>query len=193
MSLLKDYNQKIVNSIEKNVSKTMIYFYLSILIRLIVPIFLYRKVPPFYASLINEIVLDHCISAHHYIKYTMPFDKRYLATHYYTDKPLDHYGFFMSLQPVLKKDNKYYNTFKGYRKFLLNLFLFRLLGFILYLITNNRHMFIVFPNFYLTSFLIISAYEQFKIPKNNLNYVLFLGFIFSILKEINIHAKNAVW
>jgi len=193
MSFIKDYNKKIVNAIENNVSKTMIYFYLSILIRLIVPIFLYRKISPFYAIIINEIILDHFMSTHHYIKFTMPLDKRYLASHYYTDKPLDHYGFFMSLQPVLKKNNKYYATFKGYRKFLLNLFLFRLLGFILYLITNKRQMFIVFPNFYLTSYLIISAYEQFKITKSNLNYVLFLGFIFSILKEINIHGTNTIW
>lgn len=190
---IEDYNKKIVDCIEKNVSKTMIYFYISIIIRMVVPVFLFRKIPPLYAILINEIILDHFISAHHYIKYTMPYDKRYLASHYYTDKPLDHYGFFMALQPVLKKENKFYDTFKGYRKFMLNLFLYRLLGLIVYLITNNRQIFILFPNFYLTSYVIISFYHQFNIPKNNLNYVLFLGFIFSILKEINIHGNNATW
>ena len=189
MSLLKDLNDKFVGYLE-NTKKTMIYFYLAITARLLIPIFLFQKVSPFYAILINEIILDYFISPHHYIKYTMPLDKRIYANHYYTDKPLDHWGFAMSLQPVLLNKNKYYNMFEGYRQFLLNLFLFRLLGFILFLIIKKKQIFVLFPNFYLTSYVIISFYRKFKISKKSLNYMLFLGMIFSIFKEINIHWRK---
>jgi hypothetical protein len=190
MSLLKDWNDKFVGYLENNTKKTMIYFYLAITARLLIPIFLFQKVSPFYAILINEIILDFFISPHHYVKYTMPLDKRIYANHYYTDKPLDHWGFAMSLQPVLLNKNKYYNMFEGYRQFLLNLFLFRLLGFILFLIIKKKQIFVLFPNFYLTSYLIISFYSQFKISKKSLNYILFLGMIISIFKEIDIHWKK---
>ena len=189
MSLLKDLNDKFVGYLE-NTKKTMIYFYLAITARLLIPIFLFQKVSPFYAILINEIILDYFISPHHYIKYTMPLDKRIYANHYYTDKPLDHWGFAMSLQPVLISTNKFYDMFEGYRQFLLNLFLFRLLGFILFLIIKKKQIFVLFPNFYLTSYVIISFYRKFKISKKSLNYMLFLGMIFSIFKEINIHWRK---
>ena len=187
MSFLKDWNDKFINYLENNTKKTMTYFYLAIIARVIIPIFLFQFVSPFYAILINEIVLDFFISPHHFVKYTMPYDKRIYANHYYTDKPLDHWGFAMSLQPILAKSNKFYNIFEGYRQFLFNLFLFRLLGFIVFLIVKKKQIFVLFPNFYLTSYVIISFYSQFKISKKSLNYMLFLGMIFSVLKEINIH------
>jgi hypothetical protein len=189
MSLLKDLNDKFVGYLE-NTKKTMIYFYLAITARLLIPIFLFQKVSPFYSILINEIILDYFISPHHYIKYTMPLNKRIYANHYYTDKPLDHWGFAMSLQPILISTNKFYDMFEGYRQFLLNLFLFRLLGFILFLIIKKKQIFVLFPNFYLTSYVIISFYRKFKISKKSLNYMLFLGMIFSIFKEINIHWRK---
>ena len=52
MSLLKDLNDKFVGYLE-NTKKTMIYFYLAITARLLIPIFLFQKVSPFYAILMK--------------------------------------------------------------------------------------------------------------------------------------------
>ena len=100
-----------LNIPEKFQSKYVLFG--CILIRLIVPIFLFKEVDPFWAMLINEAVIDGVFSPHHIPIGFIPQEYRKYANHYYTDKPLDTWGFLNGLQPVLLKSNKFYSRFEG--------------------------------------------------------------------------------
>jgi hypothetical protein len=186
----KKYHE-IKNNLEK-VPKTMFWFHLATWTRILVPIILFRKVNPFWAILINELILDFFISPHHFVINTMPMEKRYLANHYYSDKPLDTWGFFMALQPVVDKTNKYYEIFDGYRDLMYYLFIFRLIGYIIFCKVKCKQVFIIFANLYMTTYTIISFFRTYLPGASNeiINRVIFLGFLYTFIKEYNLHSKS---
>jgi hypothetical protein len=181
--------EKILKTLNDIKPKRSCYFYLGIIIRLIVPIIIFRYFHPFYSILFNEIVLDGLLSPHHVIYYLVPQNLQKYSNDFYTDKPLDMWGFLFSLQPILIKSNKFYHVFQGYRSLLFNLFVYRLIGFIVFLITRNRKVFLFFPNFYLTTYIIVSFFSKFlkQIDKQVINKIIILGFILTIIKEFYIH------
>lgn len=181
--------QKILNTLNSIKPKKSCYFYLGIIIRIILPVIIFKYFHPFYSILFNEIVLDGLFSPHHVIYYLIPKNLQKYATDFYTDKPLDMWGFLFSLQPILNRNNKFYSVFEGYRKLLFNLFIYRLIGYIVFLVTRNRKVFLFFPNFYLTTYTIISFFSKFlkKSDKRVINKFIILGFILTLVKEFYIH------
>jgi hypothetical protein len=189
---MKNIHEKIVQYLENNTKKGMFWFYAATLTRILVPIILFQKMSPFYAILFNEIILDYCISPQHYVIYTMPKKERKWANHYYSDKPLDTWGFLMALQPIIFKSNKYYDMFEGYRDLLFYLYVYRLVGIIIFYKVKLKQVFIPFANFFLTTYVIVSFFRTFmkEVSNKTINKFIILGFIFSIFKEYQLHGKQ---
>jgi hypothetical protein len=74
------------------------------------------------------------------------------------------------------------------------LFIYRMIGFIVYLINKNRNAFVYFPNFFLESLFVISLLQTlgYTYPKYFDLYViaLFLVILFKIYQEFSIHYKS---
>lgn len=74
------------------------------------------------------------------------------------------------------------------------LFFYRMIGFIVYLITKNRNSFVYFPNFFLESLFAISLLQTlgYSYPQYFDLYVivLFLVIMFKIYQEFDIHYKS---
>jgi hypothetical protein len=190
---IQEYFDNIYINISKNLEgvhpKSANYFYAAIIIRLIVPIVIFKKYNPFFSILFNEIVLDGIFSPHHFAIHLMPENLKKYANHFYTDKPLDTWGFLLALQPVVNISNKYYSMFEDYRGLIVGLFVYRLIGYILFLKTKVKQVFLLFPNFFFTIYTIITFFRTFfpKTNKSIINKFIIIGFIFSIIKEVIIH------
>jgi hypothetical protein len=73
------------------------------------------------------------------------------------------------------------------------LFIYRMIGFIIYFINKNRIIFVYFPNFFLESLFVISLLQTlgYTYPNNFDIYIiaLFLVILLKIYQEISIHYK----
>lgn len=96
-------------------------FYVLITTRFVAPLILFYYVHPFYAMLLDEFVVDGIIAPHHLFRSFVPTEFNVFRKPHY-DLPLDAWGFFNGLQPVICKGHKYYNVFDGYRTLILSLF-----------------------------------------------------------------------
>lgn len=198
MNLIEDIKKKIkelqgeFDKFLEKVPKSMFPFYLATLIRIVVPIFLFHKMNPFWAILINEFVLDFLMSPHHLVREIMPEDKKCWANHYYSDKPLDTWGFLMALQPVVLPSNKFYHIFDGYRDLIFYLFIYRFIGFIIFCKTKVRQVFVIFANFYFTTYLVVAFFKTYlrSASKETINTFIILGFIYTAYKEYTLHGKD---
>lgn len=167
-------------------------FYLLIFLRIILPPITFKFIHPFYGMLIDEIVIDGIIAPHHlFVKY---IPKKFLREDIrkpITDIPLDTYGFLWSLYPVLDKNHKYYNIFSfndnhKYRNFILLLFCYRMIGIILYYILGyDIRILTLFPNFYLSTYIVISGCNLFKITKEKtINLLIVVGMFIIYIREL---------
>lgn len=130
-------------------------FHLLLLIRFVSPPFVFRYLHPFWAMIVNECVLDGIISPHHFFTNTIP--KQIIGKHKLTyDIPLDSWGFFNALQPVLLTSNNHYHVFDRYRGILILLFAWRITGLILVYVLRSYKILAFFPNMFIALYLAVS-------------------------------------
>ncbi len=146
--------------------------------RIVLPALLFAFVTPFFAMVVNELVVDtvigHVEESYHLSR--IDWQKR-------VDKPLDLLGFTYSLYPVLT-----HPAFVGSRELMIALFLYRLIGVIIFVVTENRLFFIAFANFYVGAFYGISlawtvGLPQFRVP------LLLGGMALAWGREFYLHGK----
>lgn len=137
-------------------------FYTLLTIRLIAPPFVFKYIHPFYAMILDELVLDGFIAPHHIFKpHINPKFHPNRKRHY--DIPLDLWGFICSAIPLVCKKHKYYPVFKGFRKFLLFLLAYRTIGIMLVYPTHSMKHLKFFPNLYIGAYLAVSGCHLLKI------------------------------
>lgn len=156
-------------------------FYLLLLIRAVVPPFLFAKVHPFYAMILDEVGLDGFISPHHFFIDTIPdhIKGRHKLAY---DIPLDTWGFFNGLQPVVLKSNPYYHVFEGYRPLILALFVYKLIGIALVYKLKDFRVFIFFPNFFIAVYLAVAYCRLFG--EKDINKVIKFAILATYVREL---------
>jgi hypothetical protein len=188
---VQNYYDGVAQKIKSKKYNTMSVFYLFIAIRLIVPFYLFKKFNPLFAILFNEIVLDGFFSPHHFAKFTMPEKYQIFANNFYTDKPLDTWGFLLALQPVVDKNNKFYHVFEDYRGLIVSLFVLRLIGYIIFLVTRCKQVFIYFPNIFLFAYSIISFFKLYtkNVSNKTINIFIIIGSVIAVYREYSLHSS----
>lgn len=159
-------------------------FYTLITTRLVAPPIIFYYVHPFYAMLLDEVVIDGIIAPHHLFKSYVPPELNIKRKPHY-DLPLDAWGFLNGLQPIMCKNHKYNHVFKGYGSFLVTLFIWRMIGIALLYVTKNLNVLAIFANFYIGAYLAIAGCSLYKITdKKTINKVIILCMLIAYGREI---------
>lgn len=82
-----------------------------------------------------------------------------------------------------------YSYFELPRQFfvLLLMFLFRLIGVILFYINHDKRMFLYFPNFFITTLFVLSTFKNFHINFNAYPLI----FVYQIMQEYIMHVDSS--
>lgn len=167
-------------------------FWLAIGLRVVLPPILFLTLHPFWATVLTEVICDLLISPHHHMQFfTYPYEYRQISKYLY-DKPLDFWGQLWALYPILFHFSPHYNVFGSWKGLLLALFAFRVVGYIVFMITRRIKTFIVFPNLFFSAYVLITGVAYFNIrdgPKW-IYGLLPLAILITIFKEIGIHGST---
>ncbi len=188
--------------------QTIIKF--SIIIRLILPILFFTYLHPFFAMLATEVISDGIFGAHHYGLF-----ENGKKEHMY-DKPLDMWALMISLIFMFKslRDRSLCeytsaggifscgvssrDTSKGgspsgdkmfdkYIYLMITLFLWRLIGFLIFYLNKNINtkIFVIFPNLYIGAFYGITLAHLLK--SKYTNQFIYIGMALAFCREVIIH------
>ena len=159
-------------------------FYTLLTIRLVAPPIIFQYIHPFYAMILDEVVIDGVIAPHHIFNGMVP-KKFHIFRKPHYDLPLDFWGFLNGLQPILCKEHQYYHVFKGYRKFLVILFIWRTIGTILLYVTKNPRILAIFANFFIGAYLAIAGCSLYKITdKHTITSIIIISMLFFYVREL---------
>ena len=149
-------------------------FYTLLIIRLSAPPLVFNYIHPFYAMIIDELVLDGFIAPHHvFRRFVNPKFHPNRKRHY--DIPLDLWGFICSAIPLICKKHKYYPVFEGFREFLLFLLAYRTIGIMLVYPKHSMEHLKFFPNLYIGAYLAVSGCYLLKIKNSGTIIAAMLG------------------
>jgi len=164
------------------------YIYLiSAFSRSFLPIILFKFLHPLNAMILNQIIIDN-IDPLFLVNTDSPYYNRNAYQNW--DKFFDLWGYFIALLPVF---TNYYKDFTFYHHsipfILIGLFLFRLLGYLVWkFIINREDLFIYFPDFYTSLYYAISFCFLFKIKnKTIITIIISLLLFLKILHENHNH------
>ena len=159
-------------------------FYTLLSTRLIAPPIIFYYVHPFYAMILDEVVIDGLIAPHHLFKPFVPTEMdTYRKPHY--DLPLDAWGFLNRLQPIMCKKHKYSYVFKGYESFIISLFVLRMIGIVLLYVLKDMRILALFPNFFIGAYLAISGCSLYKITnKKTVTSVIVVSMLLAYIREL---------
>lgn len=159
-----------------------------ITLRIVLPPIIFSVFHPFIAMLINECILDGVISPYHFFKKYVPSSIDGHDKLIY-DTPLDMWGFANGLIPVLYKGSKFYNVFEGYRELIIGAFVWRFIGYIVMYKTKSWAWFLLFQNFYISTYLATGFCDFFNV-KHRRKEVMVVSIIIFILREIYLVGIN---
>lgn len=161
-------------------------FYTLLSARLVAPPIIFYYIHPFYAMILDEVVVDGVIAPHHLATSLglIPPEMNIKRKPHY-DLPLDAWGFLNALQPIMCKKHKYNHVFKGYETFLIILFVWRMIGVILLYVTKNIKVLAIFANFYIGAYLAIAGCSLYKVTnKKTVNTVIIVSMLLAYTREL---------
>lgn len=171
--------QKLYNSKKKRI----IILTISFLTRLLLPIFLFTKLHPINAMLLNQVLVDNIDPIYLVNVNSNLYDR---VSYQNWDKLFDIWGYFVSLYPVF-----YLTKLSIFIKisFIL-LFIYRIIGVIYWFIKQNEDIFIYYPDLYTALYYIIYGCLFFKIKNKSIIFILIvLSFYLKILHEKYNHSS----
>lgn len=147
----------------------------------------------FFAKIILIIIFDtfDCNNSYYPIIPTFSKnDKNVCGSNYYNivDKIADSIDYTLLYLYYLF----YVDSPSGLKIYISYLFFLRMFGFVLFMITKNRNWFLVFPNFFLESLLVIAILQDFGFPYEEYSNVyillLFAVIIIKYCQELIVHS-----
>ena len=172
--------EKIYNSNEKR----KIILVVSFLVRIILPIFLFIYLNPINAMIINQILVDN-IDPIYLVNVNSNLYNRVAYQNW--DKIFDLWGYFISLYPVLFVTKLSIPT----QIIFILLFIYRVIGVIIWYLKQKEDIFIYFPDFYTALYYIIYGCILFKIKNKYIIFVfIILSFYLKLLHERDNHSQG---